>query len=144
MSEEKKTMELEDFRSIFVGEEEFPWELEQNGKKILVVYKALTTHEMSQFSRLLERKKITMDNISVYSDELRMLKMIHAIKHIEVEGTPINNIDDKEKFGAWLRTLPDHMIKALALQYDTFTGKIFNQLEGINDEDEEEDEQKKT
>jgi len=135
MSSEEKTMDLEEFRSIFIGEEEFTWKLERSGKKIIVVFKALTQQEMAKFNSLLERKKITIDNINVYSDELRVLKIIHAIKHLEVDGVVINNIDNKEKFGAWIRSLPDFIIKALSIQYDTYTSKIFDQLEGLNEED---------
>ena len=138
----KEPMDLEEFRSIFVGEEEYTWELEQSGKKVVVVFRALRQEEMAKFNKLLERKGITIDNINSYSDELRLLKLTHAIKAMEVDGTPIQNIEDKEKFGAWLRVLPDFMIRALGLQYDTFTSKIFTQLEDINKEEEDNKEKK--
>lgn len=142
-----KILGIDELNQYLTSNERFSFTIKEKKSSVTITMKSLTANEMGKINRIIMQRSNGKDaeNI-VYGDELRIIKVTHAIVDIVVKsGDKEVKFDVEDKIGLenYLRGLDDTIIKSLSLKYEMECARISGKIEDISAEDGNEDELKK-
>lgn len=139
MGNEKKQMSFEELSKIIRGNKEIMSKIKSAGRELIFTMKLLNSNEMSEIHNIIFKREISIDNVMVYNDAIRVLKLVYAITKIEMEDCFID-ISNKEALEKFLNMLEEANLKSLSLSYETEVNTIYEEFSTLNKilpEDEE-------
>ena len=128
-NEMNEVLGLSELKNLIVGEDTFPVTIKNEGHEIKIIMKCLNSDDLAKINKIMLERGIDYTNIPLYNDAIRPLRLAFAIVKITIDDKKEIAIDDKLKLEEVLKSLPEHVLKALHLEYDKYNISIYDKFE---------------